>query len=771
MTPTRPPGTIGARRDRASGTLSGPPDNGQTGTFEVRLSREMRLFDIVMIGVGAMIGAGIFVLTGIAAGVAGPGLLLAFLLNAFVTLFAAAAYAELGSSFHDAGGSYLWVKLGLKDPQGFMSGWMDWFAHAVACSLYALGFGAYFKLVLPLVGLSGFETPFMPVEKWLAVIVVALFAWINYRGASETGGTGNVVTIAKIAVLAVFVGFGVWITLHRPDWQSVFVDDFLPKGYGGVFVAMGLTFIAFEGYEIIAQCSEEVVQPERNVPKAIFLSLLIVVPIYLTVAFAALGAVQVEGMPSWQFLGEQKETALVDVARSFFPGGGIMILIGGLLSTVSALNATIYSSSRVSLAMGRDRNLPAFFGRVHPTRKTPHGAIAGSAVLIAFMAVALPIETVASAANIMFLLLFIQVQVVLIVLRRKMPERPRGFRVPLVPVVPAIGIMLQLFLAAYLFVYSPLAWLSAAVWIAAGFVVFYTYARKRDQAHEHVVEMREAAMRKDYRILVCLKDAKHAEAILGTAGWLARGRDAELIGLTVIEVSERSLLALGLDQVADARRELNKALGRAKLPDVEIRSLVKISHRLSYAITETVLEEQCNVIIIGRARHAGAFQRLSATIVGRVIREAPAHTLFVSGEHWPAQVQRVLFAYDGGPHTKFASDVAASISAATGAAVLAVHVLRLGATREERELAQREMHKLLDETCPGADCRVLVSDDPTTALLREARRADVFVAGGTEAGVIEELLAYTVPLELAERSPIPVITACEIPADPKRWIN
>ena len=99
---------------------------------EVRLSREMRLFDVVMIGVGAMIGAGIFVLTGIAAGVAGPGLLLAFLLNAVVTLFAAAAYAELGSTFHDAGGSYLWVKLGLKDPQGFMSGWMDWFAHSVA---------------------------------------------------------------------------------------------------------------------------------------------------------------------------------------------------------------------------------------------------------------------------------------------------------------------------------------------------------------------------------------------------------------------------------------------------------------------------------------------------------------------------------------------------------------------------------------------------------------------------------------------------------------
>jgi amino acid transporter/nucleotide-binding universal stress UspA family protein len=740
-------------------------------SFEVRLSREMRLFDIVMIGVGAMIGAGIFVLTGIAAGVAGPGLLLAFLLNAVVTLFAAAAYAELGSSFHTAGGSYLWVKLGLKDPQGFMSGWMDWFAHAVACSLYALGFGAYFKLVLPLIGLSGLEMPLLPVEKWLAVAVVALFAWINYRGASETGGAGNVVTIAKLVVLAVFVGFGIWITLHRPDWQSVFTDDFLPQGYGGVFVAMGLTFIAFEGYEIIAQCSEEVVQPERNVPRAIFISLLVVVPIYLTVAFAALGSVQVEGMPSWQFLGEQKETALVDVAKSFFPGGGLMILVGGLLSTVSALNATIYSSSRVSLAMGRDRNLPAFFGRVHPTRKTPHGAIAGSAVLIAFMAVALPIETVASAANIMFLLLFIQVQLVLIVLRRKMPDRPRGFRVPLVPVVPVIGILLQLSLAAYLFVYSPMAWLSALAWIAVGFATFYLYARKRDRAYGQVLEMREAAQRKDYTILACLKDARHAEAILGTAQWLAHGRDAELIGLKVIEVPERSLLAQGYDDVDAARRTLDLAMQRVSQDEVEARSLVKISHRLSYAIAETVLEEQCNVIIIGRARHAGAFQRLSATVVGRVIREAPAHTLFVSGERWPSKVHCVLFAYDGGPHTKFAADVVASISQATGARVLAIHVLPPGASREQRRRAQDEMRKLLDAACPGAEANVIVSGDPASALLREARRAEIIVAGGTEAGVLEELLAYTVPLELAERTTIPVITACEIPADPKRWIK
>jgi amino acid transporter len=144
--------------------------------MEVRLSREMRLIDITMIGVGAMIGAGIFVLTGMAAGIAGPALLVVFLLNGVVALLTAMTYAELGSAFHGAGGGYLWVKSSLPDPNGFLSGWMSWFAHAVACSLYALGFGAYFHYVLDYFGLSDFQPGVLPMEKWLAVGACALFA-------------------------------------------------------------------------------------------------------------------------------------------------------------------------------------------------------------------------------------------------------------------------------------------------------------------------------------------------------------------------------------------------------------------------------------------------------------------------------------------------------------------------------------------------------------------------------------------------------------------
>ena len=154
---------------------------------EVRLSRELKLLDITMIGVGAMIGAGIFVLTGIAAGVAGPALLIAFFLNGLVALLTAMAYAELGSAFHDAGGGYLWVKTSLPDPNGFLSGWMSWFAHAVACSLYALGFGAYFRLLLETAGVV--DKPF-PQDGLPVVMHLAPLDHVLGQGAGlvEAGG-------------------------------------------------------------------------------------------------------------------------------------------------------------------------------------------------------------------------------------------------------------------------------------------------------------------------------------------------------------------------------------------------------------------------------------------------------------------------------------------------------------------------------------------------------------------------------------------------------
>jgi hypothetical protein len=248
---------------------------------EVTLSRDLNLFTITMIGVGGMIGAGIFVLTGTAAGVAGPALILAFLLNGIVTTITGMAYAELGSAFPRAGGGYVWVKEGLGGAQGFLAGWMDWFAHALAGSLYALGFGRFAAEMWIMAGLPTFGLTVQQMTLGLMTLIVLVFTTVNYRGASETGRVGNIVTLAKIAILGLFVLFGVVAMARTEAWHARFTTGFLPNGLGGVFVAMGLTFIAFEGYEIIAQSGEEVVNPRRNIPRAVFAAIAIAVAIYL----------------------------------------------------------------------------------------------------------------------------------------------------------------------------------------------------------------------------------------------------------------------------------------------------------------------------------------------------------------------------------------------------------------------------------------------------------------------------------------------------------
>jgi len=187
-------------------------------TSRTTLARDLSLFDITMIGVGAMIGAGIFVLTGEAAGVAGPALVLSFALNGVITIFTGMVYAELGSAIPEAGGGYLWVKEGLPGANAFLAGWMSWFAHAVAGALYALGFGAFLYELLRLVGfpLDRLGLDFDQAKKLFGVGVVLLFAAINHRGASETGLAGNVITVSKIIVILIFCLFGLKFMFY-PD--------------------------------------------------------------------------------------------------------------------------------------------------------------------------------------------------------------------------------------------------------------------------------------------------------------------------------------------------------------------------------------------------------------------------------------------------------------------------------------------------------------------------------------------------------------------------
>ncbi len=711
---------------------------------EVELSRDMGLFHITTIGIGAMIGAGIFVLTGIAAGIAGPGFILAFLFNGIIATLTAMAYAELGSCMAEAGGGYVWIKRSLPHLFGFLSGWMDWFAHCIACSLYSLGFGAYFLLLLQMAGLSLEGVDQEILVKIFAVLICIFFAYINFKGAAQTGRAESIVTMAKILILAVFIIFGILAIVRSGDYSNF--TPFFPNGFGAVFTAMGLTYIAFEGYEIIAQAGEEVVNPKKNIPRAIFISLLVVIPIYLLVGFVSIGAIHIEGVETYVYLGESGETAMVEAAKIFMPAGAVVLLIGGIMSTISALNATIYSSSRVSFAMGRDRDLPGIFGGVHKKTRTPHIAIFISATIIVLMALLLPIEDVASAAGIFFLLLFIGVNIALIRIRKKMPDLDRGFITPLFPVIPIIAIISQLFIATHMFSYSRVAWYTAFIWVGLGVFVFYLYPAKkeREEIEAKVVYEEKEIERRPYRILVPLANPETVNDLIRLASIIAREKDGEILAMSVIKVPEQLPVSSGKIFLDEKKPIITRAVEVCP-PDIPISTLIRVGHSIPQGITDTARSRGCNLIILGWRGWTWRKDRILGSTIDPVAVHAPCDLIVAKFRAFdPEKIRRILLPTIGGVHAGFALEIA-KIFERLGGRIRAVRIVKEGEKLEEFTIED------------GLKIDLIHAPSVRKKIIELSEDADLIVIGATEEPLFKRLIFGALPEAVAREAHCTVI--------------
>jgi basic amino acid/polyamine antiporter, APA family len=557
--------------------------------------------DIIMVGIAGMIGGAIFVLTGPAIGLAGSAVILAFVINAIITLFTAMAYAELGSAMPEAGGGYLWIREGLPRPNAFISGWMAWFAHIIAGSLYAVGFGAFMHYLLgPNVAGILSDQPLLgvfPFDKMIAVGSIIAFTYINIKGTSETGKTGSIVTIVQLGTIFALIGAGIWSIHNNPNWTANF-DNFMPTGIAGLVAAMGLTFIAFEGYEIIVQTGEEVKNPKRNIPRAIFISLAIVVTLYCLVAFVSIGAISPEGIAAWRFIGQGGELGIMKAAEIFLPYGTLVVLGGGMISTLAALNATTFSSARVAFAMGRHYNLPHKLSSIHPVNRTPHVAIIISGVIMSFMAYALPLADIAVAAGVIFLLLFTQVNIAVITIRRIYGDKlSYGFKTPFFPVIPIAGIFLNLGLALYLLVTEPLSWGITILWILVGFLLYRMYTFKQEIQHYAPIVTSEGDLkRQDYRILIPYTP-ENPDRLLKYAIRIAKETAGEINILRVITVPHQTPLSAGVAFADTAKRSfdpLEKILDDENIPS---HYLVRVSHDATEAILATIEEQRIDLLV------------------------------------------------------------------------------------------------------------------------------------------------------------------------------
>lgn len=662
--------------------------------IKVRLARVLGLSDATFIGIGAIIGGGIFTLTGLALSFTGPSLILVIGLNGLIAFMTALAYAELGSTFPEAGGGFIWVKKGLGDLAGHIAGWISWFAHAVACGLYSLSFGFYsgtilFSLVLPIFGVHFSFAEGGLFQKLVAVSIILFVGWVNYRGISSTGRLGKIIVYLEILVLSAFVTFGLISFFKKPDLAVSLGNSFkplLPMGIAGLLGAMGLMYIGFEGTEIIVQSGEELKNPKKNLPRAIFISLGVICLLYLLTIFAALAGVSAE-LPSWQILADAGQGALVKASSFFMPGLEWIILFGGLLAAGAALNATIFSSSHVSFAMGRSGNLPNLLAKIHPKNRTPHIAVIISTLLVLSTAIFLPLKDVAAITDLLFIFLFAQLHLALIALRKKMPEIERPFKVPLYPVPSVIAIGAYALLIYQFLHISPVGLGIALIWILSGLVIYYAYSKPVEMEKiEKEIVFEEKVMvteKKKYRILLPIRPDPNWRNVLFLALAIAKQKDAEITVLYVKKIPSPLPLHVEEKGLEDGKNFLEEIISLSKDSGVNITSFLMVGRRISQVIIELIQKENPNLLILhwkGYVKMMGLQTKILGRDLDMILREVKCD-LIVAQINQLSDLKNILMPSIGGPHAKIAGEMAGIIAEAFEGKIKVAYAL----TKKEAE--------------------------------------------------------------------------------------
>jgi basic amino acid/polyamine antiporter, APA family len=475
---------------------------------ERRLNKTLGPWSLTALGVGAVIGSGIFILTGTAAAGetltyhsilhapvldllrhgmdaastigrpgAGPGIALSFLLVAFACSFAALCYAELASMIPIAGSAYTYAYATLGELFAWIIGWDLILEYAVGNMAVAVGFSAYFNQILE--SIFGVQLP-RELSEPMFVGGQATGAWFNLpafliimtltvllvRGVSESAGANNFMVAVKVVAILVFV-FGASSAINFDNYQP-----FLPNGFSGVMTGAAIVFFSYIGFDSVSTAAEECKRPQRDLPIGIIASLFVCTLLYVAVALVLTGIANYKTLANAAPVAQ----ALKDVGLE---GLRRIISVGAVAGMVSVLLVFQFGQARVWFAMSRDRLLPDAFSRVHPKLKTPYISTIIAGLLVGIPAGILDIGTLADLTNIGTLFAFIVVSAGVIVLRRAQPERPRSFRVPLVPLLPLISIGMCLLLMLSL----PLeTWLRFLVWLGIGLAIYFVYGKKRTKS-------------------------------------------------------------------------------------------------------------------------------------------------------------------------------------------------------------------------------------------------------------------------------------------------
>lgn len=746
---------------------------------EEELAKDLGLLSAMTIGIGTMIGAGIFVLPGAAAQEAGPIVVLSFVVGGVIAMINALSVSELGTAMPKAGGGYYYVNRGLGPLFGSISGMGDWMGLAFASAFYCIGFGGYLSdllgdvtFSLPAVGtvylIPSFDLVFVQLSQTQigAIIAGVIFVGVNYIGAKETGGVQTVIVLTLLGILTVFALTG-WFSF---DWGTVTQDGFAPDeagGYGAILPATGLVFVSFLGYAKIATVAEELKNPGRNLPIAVVGSVAIVTVIYAILVGLMIGVVP------WDTLDENVPVS--QVAEITFAGwpildvvGVTLITIAAMLATASSANASILSSARINFAMGRDKIVSNWLNEIHPNFATPYRSIlvTGGMILVFIITLGGDLKILATAASVLHLIVYTLMNIALIAFRETdVSDYDPDFRVPLYPVTPILGAAFSFGLIYFI---QWEAQVLSAVFIAGAVGWYFLYARgqtdvegaigeyireRPEEMPDVAVSAAEAASPESaapYNVMVPVANPETEEELLALGTTLARQHDGVVHAVHVVDVPDQTALDYASERVRELSSEseelLESARELAEASGAEVETHTVLSHRPFDELFVTAERLDADTVVLGwsprrpwaSGRTGGGLEELTQNL--------PCDFLVFKDRGFDPS--RILLPTAGGPDSDLSAEVAKAMRDVHGSEVSVLHVVD---EDTERASATAFIGDWADDHGLGdANLIVATDGDIEGAIEREAEDHSLILMGATGRGLLSRLLSDSLVFDVVD---------------------
>jgi amino acid transporter/nucleotide-binding universal stress UspA family protein len=728
--------------------------------------RTLGLAGATLVGVGAIVGGGVLALAGVAFATTGPGAIVAFALNGAIAFLTVLSFSELAARFPESGGTYTYARKVLTVEAAFAVGWVVWFASVVAAVLYALGFAVFFVPVLEQVILISGGSP----PAWLgarfalllyALGAVAFYTWGLMRSAS---GGGQWATVGKVIVFLVVIAGGIWVLISDPPGfgeLSARFRPFLERGGQGLVQAMGYTFIALQGFDLIAAVGGEVRRPERTIPRAMLLSLGTALVIYLPLLILIV-AVGTPGQPIAAAAEQDPEILVAVAARSFLgPTGYWLMVVAGVLSMLSALQANLLAASRFARTMASDRTLPRRFDRLAAGSGTPIPAIYLTAFTVAFLLVAVPDVAAAGAmASLIFLSSFALAHGIAYLVRRRAGDVGK-FRTPAFPLVPAVGGVSCLALAMFQSVAVPAAGALAAMWLGLGAILYMTQlapgARVVDASAEGLDPQLLRLRGRSPLVLVPIANPASAATLMTMANALAPHSVARVLLLSVVRPPEEWVSGELPPQLTDAQTILGGALSTALGADLRPEALITVSNDPWGEITRIAERYRCDSLVLGvgylgESLMTGPLERLMSRVEGEVvILRAPSD--------WKLDQAQEVLVPAGGRRDQSAvrARLIGNLCRAGARNVTYLRVLPAATEPKTARQVRRELHRLARDEAPGVNtASVTLRDDVIGEVVKRAAESDLLILGLQRLGRRRKVFGQTA-LEIAQKTTCPLL--------------